>query len=113
MRLADLAAAVIASTTALPAIALDAMAMTYVCERGVEVPAVYVNHPDEPGIAVIGIEGRMVNLVVEPSGSGARYGWPSGGSHYVWWTKGDEATLYWSDGATGEEIPLLSGCAAR
>lgn len=112
MRLADLAAAAtVVLVSGAPTFALDAMAMTYVCERGVEIPAVYVNHPGEPGIAVIHVEGRMINLVTEMSASGARYGWPSDGSNYIWWTKGDTATLYWKDGATGEETPLLSECS--
>ena len=112
VRGADLAVAFAAGMVCgAPAFALDAMAMTYVCERGVEIPAVYVNHPGEPGIAVIHVEDRMINLVAETSASGARYGWPSDGSHYVWWTKGDAATLYWNDGATGEETPLLSECS--
>lgn len=97
---------------ATPVSAMETRAVTYTCERGVEVPAFYVNDEGEPGVAVILVEGRMVNLVVEPSASGARYGWPSDGSHYVWWTRGDEATLYWSDGETGEEVTLLAECVA-
>lgn len=93
-----------------PALAMEPAGMTYLCDRGVEVPAVYVNHPGEDGIAVIHVEGRLITLIVERSASGARYGWPSDGSHYVWWTKGDEATLYWHDGATGDETPVLTGC---
>ncbi len=82
---------------------------TYSCDRGVEVPATYVNGPDQ-SLVVIHVEGRQITLLNEPSASGARYGWPSDGSNYVWWTKGDEATLYWK---TPEgEAPLLT-CAAQ
>lgn len=79
----------------------------YLCDRGVEVPATYINGPDQ-SLAVIHVEGSQITLINEPAASGARYGWPSDGSNYVWWTKGDEATLYWK---TPEgETPILT-CA--
>jgi membrane-bound inhibitor of C-type lysozyme len=79
--------------------------LTYTCDRGVEVPATYVNGPDQ-SLAVIHVEGRQITLLNESAASGARYGWPSDGSSYVWWTKGDEATLYWK---TPEgEAPLVT-----
>lgn len=79
--------------------------LTYTCDRGVSVPATYVNGPDQ-SLAVIHVEGSQITLVGEPAASGARYGWPSDGSNYVWWTKGDAATLYWK---TPEgETPLLT-----
>lgn len=92
---------------ALPAavLAQEFQTATYLCDRGVEVPATYVNGPDQ-SVVVINVDARQITLVVEPSASGARYGWPSDGSGYVWWTKGDEATLYWK---TPEgETPLLT-----
>lgn len=67
----------------------------YSCDRGVEVPATYVNGPDL-SLVVIHVDGTQITLLNEPAASGARYGWPSDGSNYVWWTKGDEATLYWT-----------------
>ncbi len=77
----------------------------YSCDRGVEVPATYVNGADQ-SLAVIHVDGQQITLINEPAASGARYGWPSDGSNYVWWTKGDEATLYWK---TPEgETPLLT-----
>lgn len=77
----------------------------YACDRGVEVPATYVNGPDL-SLVVIHVEGSQITLLTEPSASGARYGWPSDGANYVWWTKGGEATLYWK---TPEgEAPLLT-----
>ena len=90
------------------AAAQDFTTTTYACDRGVEVPATYVNGPDQ-SLAVIHVEGRQITLVNESAASGARYGWPSDGSNYVWWTKGDEATLYWKS-PEGEE-PLLT-CTA-
>ncbi|SHI67373.1 MliC family protein [Wenxinia saemankumensis] len=108
MRGAALLAALLAPGVA----AAELRTMRYVCERGVEVPVVYV--PDaEPAAAVIGVEGGMYALEAEQAASGVRYGWPSDGSHYVWWTRGtEEAMLLWSDGETGEEVTLLAECRA-
>lgn len=81
----------------------------YSCDRGVEVPATYINGADQ-SLVVIHVEGSQITLVGEEAASGARYGWPSDGSNYVWWTKGDEATLYWK---TPEgEAPILT-CKAQ
>lgn len=66
----------------------------YSCDRGVEIPATYVTGA-EGGLVVIHIEGRQITLLGEPAASGARYGWPSDGSNYVWWKTDDGATLYW------------------
>ena len=77
----------------------------YTCDRGVEVPATYVNGADQ-SLAIIHVEGNQITLVNEPAASGARYGWPSDGSAHVWWSKGDDATLLWK---TPEgETPLLA-----
>jgi membrane-bound inhibitor of C-type lysozyme len=80
----------------------------YTCDRGVEVPATYVQTADG-SLAVINVDGRQITLLAEEAASGARYGWPSDGSNYVWWTKGDEATLYWK---TPEGETLLLTCVA-
>lgn len=77
----------------------------YACDRGVEVPATYVNAADL-SLAVIHVEGSQITLYSETAASGARYGWPSDGANYVWWTKGAEATLYWSE--AGTETALLT-----
>ncbi len=87
------------------AAAQDFATDSYACDRGVVVPATYVNGPDL-SLVVIQVEGRQITLVNEPAASGARYGWPSDGSGYVWWSKGDEATLYWKTPA--DEVPLLT-----
>ncbi|NHB76814.1 MliC family protein [Rhodobacter calidifons] len=81
----------------MPGVALAApefQAVTYYCDRGVQVPATYVNTP-EGSLVVLMVDGRQITLLGEQAASGARYGWPSDGSTYVWWTKGQEATLYW------------------
>lgn len=87
---------------------LQMITARYACERGVEVPASYVN-ADDQSVVTLTVEGRQISLYVEASASGARYGWPSDGSNYVWWTKGREATLYWKN-ETGVETPILSAC---
>lgn len=96
-----------------PAAAFDLVTLRYSCERRVEVPTVYVNDEAQGSVVSLVVEGRLIALVSEPAASGARYGWPSGGSGYVWWTKGDAATLFWKDGASGKETPLLAGCVAQ
>jgi membrane-bound inhibitor of C-type lysozyme len=78
---------------------------TYSCDRGVEIPATYVNGPDQ-SLVVIHVEGRQITLVSDPAASGARYSWPSDGSNYVWWTKSEDATLYWK--TPDAETPLLT-----
>jgi membrane-bound inhibitor of C-type lysozyme len=80
----------------------------YVCDRGLEVPVTYVND-GETSVVVLMVEGRMVNLYGEEAASGARYGWPSDGSNYVWWSQGDTAMLLWKD-ETGAETPVLPNC---
>lgn len=75
--------------------------LTYVCDRGVSVPATYMASADQ-SVVVLNVEGRQITLVGEPSASGTRYGWPSGGSSYVWQTMDGAATLHWKtpDGET-------------
>jgi membrane-bound inhibitor of C-type lysozyme len=90
--------------------ALDVTTLRYTCERGVEIPVVYVNDEAQGSVASLLIDGRLIALVLEDSASGARYAWPSDGSGYVWWTKGDDATLYWRNGEDGTESAILSAC---
>ncbi len=104
-----LAAACLLSAAQMALAAPDVQTMTYTCERGVSVPATYVNAA-EGSVVVLNLEGRQITLFQTEAASGVRYAWPSDGSGYVWWTKGDEADLLWSNGASGEEMPLLSDC---
>lgn len=92
-----------------PALAeMTLLTTRYGCERGVTVPATWINADDGTAV-VVSVEGRQITLQIEQSASGARYGWPSDGSSYVWWTKGAEAVLSWKD-ETGAETPVLSQC---
>lgn len=103
--------AVLAMVPAVANAGFEATPSRYICDRGAIVQAVYVNDTSgDAAAAILLVEGQMVTLWAEISGSGARYGWPSDGSNYVWWTKGDAATLYWKDGTKGEETVLLDNC---
>lgn len=106
------AIAVLACVVAAPA-ASEVITARYLCERGVEIPVTYVNGEGIEPVAVLNVEGSQITLILERSASGARYGWPSGGSNYVWWIKGDAATLFWRDGAAGTETVLYSDCVTR
>ncbi len=99
---------------ATPALAdLDLKTVRYLCDRGVEIPAAYVNDGQGGSVVVLNVEGQQIALVSEETGSGARYGWPSGGSHYIWCSQGDEAMLLWRDGSEDTETDLLGGCRAQ
>jgi membrane-bound inhibitor of C-type lysozyme len=102
--------ALAAALVAAPASA-EVITVRYLCERGVEVPVTYINADGMESVAVLNVEGGQITLMQEVSASGARYGWPSGGSHYVWWSKGDAATLLWRDGETTVEEPVYADCA--
>tara|TARA_R110002049_G_scaffold10127_2_gene50241 strand:- start:32730 stop:33059 length:330 start_codon:yes stop_codon:yes gene_type:complete len=105
------AAAAVGLLLASPA-AADVIGVTYNCDRGVSVPVVYVNDVDT-SIAVLYIEGRLINLQTLPTASGARYGWPSDGSSYEWWEHQGAATLSWKDGATGTTSPIYQSCTPQ
>ena len=103
--------AVLAMIPAVASAGFEATPTRYTCERGAIVQAVYVNDTSgDTAAAIILVEGQLVTLWAEVSGSGARYGSQSDGAGYVWWTKGDAATLYWKDGAKGEDAVILDGC---
>ena len=98
--------------TCLPNIAqaeLEATYLRYTCERAVQIPVVYAKSGDD-AIAVLTVEGGQLLLYAQPTTSGARYGWPSDGSNYVWLTEGAGAKLLWRDGATKAETTLLAAC---
>lgn len=95
---------------AVPAIAqAQPVAVTYLCERGVELPAVYVNEGDGPGHVVAVIEGHLLLLPQAISASGARY--RAEGEGYELWSKGDSVTV--SYGGEDDSQILLRDCAAR
>lgn len=83
----------------------------YACDRGVIVPVTYVSD-GETSVVVLAVDGGQFSLYAEEAASGARYGWPSDGSGYVWWSKGDTAMLLWKDD-TGAETPVLPNCVLQ
>lgn len=96
----------------LPAFAdLQMTTARYACERGVEVPVTYVNAGDQ-SVVTLTVEGRQISLYNQVSADGAKYGWPSDGSNYVWSTKGRMASLLWKD-ETGVETPILTNCTQQ
>lgn len=95
------------TTQVAPQTAADPNATQYLCADGEKIAAIY----GTDGNLKLTVKDETVSLLVEESASGARYGWPSDGSNYVWWTKGNEGTLYWKDGSKGgEETVLHAGC---
>ena len=85
-------------------------ATQYVCTDGTVIPVLQ----GTDGNVRVTVKGENYNLIAEESASGARYGWPSDGSNYVWWTKGDTGTLYWKDGTKGgKETVLHADCKAQ
>lgn len=93
----------------LPAFAsAEFLAVTFVCERDVAVPVIFVNEPGGASHAVALIEGGLRLLPVAISASGARYAAEGGG--YQLWVKGDAATVLYGDDADAD--PLLSDCVA-
>ena len=83
--------------------ASDPNATQYLCADGTEITTLLGND----GNLKLTVQGETVTLLAEEAASGARYGWPSDGSSYVWWTKGPEGTLYWKDGNKGGEESVL------
>lgn len=110
--------ALLALMPALPAMAQEAAAPNepitqahYICERGAQIEATYVNALDPP-LAVLDVEGQQVVLRLAPAASGARYEQEAEGTDgYVWWTQGILATLIWRNGE-GKETTLLNDCSA-
>lgn len=83
---------------------------TYLCDGSQVLSALYLTERD-PQIVVIEGDGVFAALRQAPAASGARYEAEPGIGGYVWWASGDEATLFWADGETGIEEPVLAGCA--
>lgn len=98
----------------LPALAApDMIAAQYSCERGAQVPVVYVND-GATSFAALQVEGQQIVLEIAISASGARYAAPVDQPGYIWWGKGDEATLAWRDGPEGsDETFIYRACVTQ
>ncbi|MCZ4352484.1 MliC family protein [Roseovarius aestuarii] len=84
--------------------------VTYVCERGVEIPVTYIS-TDANAYAVAMIEGRQIAMEQARAGSGVLYVSIDEQASYRWHTKGDDATLsFLAADHTAEEETLLREC---
>lgn len=79
----------------------------YRCERGVEVPVVFVNAP-QGGYAVVQIDGRQVAMAQAVSGSGIRYRGIDPDLPYLLLGKGDTARFLFGP----DEVVVLDDCRA-
>ncbi len=89
--------------------------VTYICERNVELPVIYVNGlKNDESMAVLSIEGKLVPMREWPAASGARYVALDEQDSYRWHSKGDEGTLSFleADDSAKEQI-LLSSCVDK
>ena len=86
---------------------------TYACSDGARIVAVYAQDAGQESVNLT-FDGATLLLYAEPVASGARYGWPSDGTNYVWVTIDDIANLYLKDGSKGGAETLIHGnCMAQ
>ncbi len=89
----------------------DALSITYACEGGAQVQAIYFNFEDGNAIAALAYDGTLAPMRIMPSGSGAKYASLNEELGWRWHTKGDDAVLsYMAPDHTAEEEPLLKDC---
>ena len=89
----------------------DLIPTTYLCERGVEVPVVFVSPGGSEGYAVAQIDGKLVGMRQAVSASGARFRSGDGADAYQLWSKADSALI--SYGADGQDRVLFRDCKAQ
>lgn len=89
----------------------DALSITYTCEGGVRVQAIYFNFEDGNALAALAYDGTLAPMRIMPSGSGAKYTSLNEELGWRWHTKGNDASLsYMAADHTAEEVPLLREC---
>ncbi|MFN3933229.1 MAG: MliC family protein [Parvibaculum sp.] len=89
----------------------DALSITYLCEGGVRVQAIYFNFEDGNALAALSYDGTLAPMRIMPSGSGAKYTSLNEELGWRWHTKGDEASLsYMAPDDTATEQPVLQSC---
>ena len=89
----------------------DALTITYVCDGGAEVQAIYFNFEDGNALAALFHDGKLAPLRIMPSASGAKYASLNEELGWRWHTKGGEAVLsFMAADHTPQEEVLLSGC---
>ncbi len=92
--------------------ATDSIQQTvYQCERGVTVPAAYINTASGESFAVINVEGKQIPMKIDVSASGARYVSIDETHGYRWHTKGKTAMLLHLEADhTAKETTVLNNC---
>lgn len=92
---------------------LEVNQVTYVCERGVSIPVVYINPANGTPMAVLAVEGKLVTLKNERSASGVLYVSTDKHDGYRFWSKGDAAMLiYLPSEKNAKEQTLFANCQA-
>ncbi|WP_374302227.1 MliC family protein [Paracoccus sp. (in: a-proteobacteria)] len=89
----------------------DLESVTYVCERRVEVPVIFVNPEGGASYAIARIDDSLLGMRQVISASGARYRSGDGAGDYQLWTKGDTAMI--SVGPDGQDRTLFGDCRAQ
>ena len=79
----------------------------YLCDRGAELWATYLNQGDTSH-AVLTFEGRQMAFDIAVSASGARYVSHDPAQGYVWWTKGESGMLL--HGSGDDEALIYAEC---
>lgn len=80
--------------------------VTYHCERGVELPVIYLNSEDGKNMLVAVMDGQLLAMKQVLSASGARY--RSENAAYELWNKGSDAFV--SYGPEGSSDIILQDC---
>ncbi|EJF91063.1 MliC family protein [Bartonella tamiae] len=85
----------------------------YICERGVQLPVVYLIEKDLSSYAIVSIEGKLVPMYQRKMASGANYIAFDEQDSYRLYTKGDEASVgFLAADDTAEEQTIFSSCHA-
>lgn len=84
---------------------------SYVCAGGKYFAVNYGQDGGTPSVTLTFENDEKVTLLAEPAASGARYGWPSDGTTYVFWSKGQDAMVLRKDGSRGgKETVVYADC---
>ncbi|WP_254446696.1 MliC family protein [Ruegeria sp. HKCCD8929] len=85
--------------------------VVFTCEWGVTLPITYIDPSDEPGFAVVMVDGKLVAMRQARSGSGVRYVAVDEQDGYWLRIKGRDATVsYLAADHTASEQVLLKEC---
>jgi membrane-bound inhibitor of C-type lysozyme len=88
---------------------------SYDCTPAMALSVKYDNTVDPPK-AVVTLDGRIYDMTLAPSGSGARYITASGrspGMTLVWWNKGNDGMLQEGKGATSDDEKTIATCTGK